>query len=242
MPLRDVARAAGITIGKAHPYLVSFCKVGFVVQDDAGSYEIGPLALQLGLVRLQRMDSVKEAGPLVEALALETGMSISVAIWGNLGPTVIRLEQPSRPLHIAVRVGTVMSVPNTATGRLFAAYLSPGETVSLIAQDALTYGGRPEDNKTSSVQDMQQLLAQVRSREMSRTVDHPIPGITALAAPVFNATGNLVLAVTVIGHSAVFDASWDGEIAASLRRCVTRISSNLGFHGMPARGSEATPV
>lgn len=36
------APRAGITIGKAHPYLVSFCKVGFVVQDDAGSYEIGP--------------------------------------------------------------------------------------------------------------------------------------------------------------------------------------------------------
>src|SRR5437762_330692 len=55
MALRDVAKQAGMSAGKAHPYLVSFAKVGFVVQDAAGRYELGPLALQLGLAKLQRL-------------------------------------------------------------------------------------------------------------------------------------------------------------------------------------------
>jgi hypothetical protein len=41
-------REAGMSTGKAHPYLVTFLKVGFVVQDASGRYELGPLALQLG--------------------------------------------------------------------------------------------------------------------------------------------------------------------------------------------------
>lgn len=233
MPLRDIARGAGITIGKAHPYLVSFSKVGFVTQDAAGYYELGPLALQLGLVRLQRLDPVKEAVPLIEALAIQTGLSISVAVWGNLGPTVVRLEQPSQPLHIAVRVGTVMSVANTATGRLFAAYLSHGDVAQLMAQDVMSYGGQPDGAAMAPVEDMPEILAQIRSRGMSRTIGRPIPGITALAAPVFDSTGNLVLAVTAIGHSVVFDANWDGPVASALGHCVTEISSRLGFRMTP---------
>ena len=64
MALRDLGKAAGVSVGKAHPYLVSFLKVGFVVQDSAGRYELGPLALQLGLAKLQRLDPIKEASPL----------------------------------------------------------------------------------------------------------------------------------------------------------------------------------
>src|SRR6267142_3323492 len=67
MALKDLAKAAGgMSTGKAHPYLVTFLKVGFVTQDAAGCYELGPLALQLGLARLQRLNAVKEASPFIE--------------------------------------------------------------------------------------------------------------------------------------------------------------------------------
>ena len=61
MALCDLAKAAEMSAGKAHPYLVSFLKMGFVVQDSAGRYELGPLALQIGLAKLQRLDPIKEA-------------------------------------------------------------------------------------------------------------------------------------------------------------------------------------
>ena len=44
--LKDLSKDVGMTAGKAHPYMVSFLKVGFVTQNDAGHYELGPLALQ----------------------------------------------------------------------------------------------------------------------------------------------------------------------------------------------------
>ena len=94
-----------MTAGKAHPYMVSFLKVGFVTQTAVGHYELGPLALQLGLTRLQRMDPVKEASALIEALADETSQSVAVAVWGNFGPTIVRLEEPAQPLHVNLRTG-----------------------------------------------------------------------------------------------------------------------------------------
>ena len=46
MMLREVATLAEMAPAKAHPYLVSFMRLGLVEQDRAsGRYELGPLAL-----------------------------------------------------------------------------------------------------------------------------------------------------------------------------------------------------
>lgn len=226
--LKDLAKAAGMTPGKAHPYMVSFLKVGFVRQTDAGHYELGPLALQLGLARLQRMDPVKEASQLVEELARETNQSIALAVWGNLGPTIVRLEEPIEPLHVNLRTGTVMSLANTATGRLFVTYM-PVKTVERLLDDELSrfgHGGAAGAPVDRSALDA--LVAETRRHGLSRTRGHPIPGIDALCAPVFDAEGHLVLAILVMGPTATFDSNWDGKVARALKRCAAEVSRRVG--------------
>lgn len=226
--LKDLAKAAGMTAGKAHPYLVSFLKVGFVTQTGAGHYELGPLALQLGLTRLQRLDPVKEASALIEALADETEQSVAVAVWGNLGPTIVRLEEPAQPLHVNLRVGTVMSLANTATGKLFAAYMPPKVVERLLSAEIsrLSYGtaqGNPLGPEA-----LEASLAEIRKNGMSRAQGQPIPGIDALCAPVFDSSGHLVLGILVMGPAATFDSRWDGAVAQPLRRCALEISHRIG--------------
>ena len=49
MMLRDIADATGMPPGQAHPYIVSFRKIGLVEQDGAsGLYRLGWFALHLG--------------------------------------------------------------------------------------------------------------------------------------------------------------------------------------------------
>lgn len=228
LALKDLAKAAGMTAGKAHPYMVSFLKVGFVTQTAVGHYELGPLALQLGLARLQRMDPVREASELIEALADETGQSVAVAVWGNFGPTIVRLEEPAQPLHVNLRTGTVMSLVNTATGRLFAAYMPPKVTERLLSDEIsrLSYGtaqGRPLESEA-----LDALLAETRKQGLARTRGQPIPGIDALCAPVFDPAGHLVLGILVMGPAATFDSDWNGEIATALKRCAAEVSRRIG--------------
>src|SRR5689334_9343451 len=62
MVLKDLAREAGMPAAKAHPYLVSFARLGLIEQDPiTGRYELGPQLLQLGLAGLQRLDPVRIA-------------------------------------------------------------------------------------------------------------------------------------------------------------------------------------
>ena len=87
MMLRDLAREAGMVPAKAHPYLVSFGKLGLIEKDPTtGRYELGRLALELGLVSLQRLDSVRIATPELTALATRVAQSGALADVGDAHP------------------------------------------------------------------------------------------------------------------------------------------------------------
>lgn len=236
LALKDLAKASGMTAGKAHPYMVSFLKVGFVTQTEAGHYELGPLALQLGLTRLQRMDPVKEASQLIEALANDSGQSIAVAVWGNLGPTIVRLEEPIEPLHVNLRTGTVMSLTNTATGRLFAAYMPPKVVERILSDELQRLGTRKDAKGAPDHEELDAALAETRKHGLSRSLGQPIPGIDALCAPVFDSAGHLVLGILAMGPSASFDSSWDGAVATPLRQCALEVSQRIGRTAQPVTG------
>src|SRR5438105_14854424 len=110
MPLKDLARDAGMAPAKAHPYLVSFGKIGLVEQDRAsGRYGLGPLSLQLGLMSLQQADPVRLAAPLLADLALSIGHTVAIAVWGTRGPTIVLLEESPAAIHVNMPHGTGFS-------------------------------------------------------------------------------------------------------------------------------------
>ncbi|KAF1045428.1 IclR family transcriptional regulator [Xylophilus sp.] len=231
MALGELARAVGITAGKAHPYMVSFAKVGFVTQQPGtGRYELGPLALQLGLARLQRLDPVKEASPLIADLAAEIRQGVALAVWGTFGPTIVRMEEPGQPLHVNMRIGTVMSLVHTATGRLFAAYMAPAQIADALAlDDSPSVHPARKSGRRATPALQAAALEEIRRHGLSRTRSQPIPGIDALCAPVFDSAGHLVLGVLALGPTATFDTAWDGPIATALKRCAAQVSHQLGY-------------
>jgi DNA-binding IclR family transcriptional regulator len=232
MMLRDLAREAGMAPAKAHPYLVSFSRIGLIEQDEAtGRYEIGALALELGLISLRRLSAVRIATPRIAGLADAIDHAVSLAVWGTHGPTVVRLEEPSHPVHIAMRVGSVMALLETATGRAFAAFLPPKTMKAALESglDRLGVGYNPKRAPKSPA--VPEMLAEVRSHGLARAMGDPLPGINAFAAPVFDHAGHVALVITAMGPEGTFDARWDSPIASALRDCAADVSKRIG-HGV----------
>ena len=228
LPLKDIARSADMPPGKAHPYLVSFMNVGLVKQHPlTGLYELGPGALKLGLAALQQLDPVTEASQEAALLSASSDLSIALAVWGQLGPTVVRLDEPRYPLHVNLRVGTVMSLFNTITGRVFAAYL-PEKMVRTMLEDEhrRVVGGASAAFDSPEVQ---QMLDEIRASGMGRGLSMPQPGVNTLCAPVFGGDGKIALVMTMIGPHGIFDATIDSPAGRQLREHANRASSRLGY-------------
>lgn len=222
MMLRDLARLAGMTPAKAHPYLVSLGKLELVTQDPpSGRYALGAFALQMGLAALHGVEPLREATPEIATLAEELAVSVAIAVWGNHGPTIVRIEESSRQIHVNMRPGTVMTpLMNSATGRIFAAFLPQRLVVPMLGREAESVPGQREA-----------ILAEVRRERLARALGNPIPGINALSAPVFDSASNLAMAITAMGPADSFNADFEGPLACAIKACAGRISRRLGHRG-----------
>ena len=249
MALKDLAREADMTAAKAHPYMVSFGRLGLIEQDRAsGHYLLGPLALQLGLISLQQADPVHIATPLIGQLAQQIGHTVALAVWGARGATIVRTAESPSPVHVNMRHGTVFSLTNTASGRVFATYLDADVVRSLLEEERQRQkqrkGGEPQPpagmppvQPLPSWSDFERQLQEVRDHGISRSDGEVIEGVSAMAAPVFDHTGAIVLAVTAIGPAGIFDTAWDGQIARALKACADTVSQRLG--AAPAQAAAA---
>jgi len=118
-----------------------------------------------------------------------------------------------------MRHGTVMSLRGTASGWLFAAH-RPRAAIDAVLAGEGTLG--------MDEAEFQERLAEVRRHGLGRAQDQAVPGVSALAAPVFDGTGAMVLSITVIGPSPHLDTRWDGAPARALAQRARDLSRRLG--------------
>jgi DNA-binding IclR family transcriptional regulator len=232
MSLKDLAAKADLTPSRAHPYLVSFSKLGLIEQVSAsGRYGLGPLALQVGLTCLHQLDPIKVATPIAEELAASTGHAVALAVWGNFGPTIIRMIEARQPLLVSMRAGTVMSILSTATGQAFAAVIPTSRIMEAMA-NAL---GDPADRETPIWRDsgkaLQAVVDGVRQHGLARAEGSPILSVNAFSGVALNHEGEAAIGITILGHRDNFPVAWDAPLARRLKTVVAEISSRLGWQG-----------
>ena len=230
--LKDVAASAGMSAAKAHRYLVSFQRLGLVVQDSASTrYDLGPAALKLGLASLSRLDAVKLARERVAPLMEEIGHTIALAVWGNHGPTVVHWEESPTAVTVNLRLGDVMPLLTSATGRCFAAYVSREAIAPMLREEMARAQKSGRTDVPASMAEVKSMLDDVRERSAARVVDTLLPGIVGFCAPVFDSDGHIALGIVTLGSVATFDGAWDGAVHRPLAAAAARLSADLGYRG-----------
>jgi len=234
MALKDLARDAGMTAARAHPYLVSFGRIGLIVQKDDGRYALGALALELGLISLQQSSPVHVATPLLAPLGRQIGQTVAIATWSARGPTIVRIEESPAVVFASMRHGAVFSLPHSASGRLFSAYRDPGLIRKMLQQErsqargAGEGPGAPTREHVPGWAEFQAVMSEVRAVGLGLSNGEIVEGINAMAAPVFGPGGEMVLALIAIGPRGTFDLAVDGPIAAAMKTCAAEITAQLG--------------
>ena len=170
---------------------------------------------------------------MTRELAERTGQTIAIAVLGNLGPVIVHLHESNYPIHVNMRTGTVMSLTNTATGKVFAALLPPKKIESLLHEDFLRLGAVPTLSHTEK---FEQSLREVRQRGVARAVGDPIPGINGLSAPVFDqwqrGAGD-----HRDRRSRRVRRALEQPLVADIKRCADAVSAELGWQNVDARAT-----
>jgi DNA-binding IclR family transcriptional regulator len=224
LPLKDLARRSGMPAAKVHRYLVSLTRTKLVAQDSVdGRYSIGPGAIALGLAGLHSVDAVRIASSCLGDLRDASGETAVLAIWSGTEPVIIRIEESSRPVFMNVRVGSTVPLLRSAVGLVFAAYRSEEEMRGLIAKERRTIG--PARGKGT----VEERLARARRLGLGMVDGDLVPGVTALAAPIFDHRARIVASVALLGNPEHLEARADSPAARLLKATAATISERLGY-------------
>lgn len=214
--LNEIAAAAGMSPSAARGYLVSLIRTGLARQDPTtGRYDLGEEALHLGLAALRRGDFLRLAQETLADLVGRLRQTALLAVWGESGPVVVaKTEGPETSVY-EVRIGTRVTLLGTATGEVFMAHLPRAAWEGLIG---------PGDGDGN----LDGLLRGIREAGLARTRPAKLPERWSMSVPVFDHTGGLRGALTVIAREDARSATLADDTAAALRSAASGLSRRLG--------------
>lgn len=232
--LTALAQAVEESTAKVHRYLASMVEEGLVVQDVTSQrYVLGPEAIHIGLAALRQCDPIRAGEPALLRLQAELGVTCFIAVMGNRGPTILRIEEPPLPVVVNVRAGSVLPLLWSATGQAFLGWME-GEAIDQQAQsdwDAASAAQRTllTDLAATTASPIDALRSRVRAQGCATVRDLLTAGISAVAAPILQHDGHVVAVLTALGASGGFDPEPDGRIAGRVVREAEEISRALGW-------------
>lgn len=231
--LTALATQLGESPAKVHRYLASLVEGDLVLQDPATArYVLGPASIMVGLAAIRQADVLVLAATELSRLAEQHQLSCFVAVLGNHGPTIVRWEEPMQPVTVNVRVGSVMPILWSATGRAFGAFSDAGLLKERIRQELAT--ATPERRRQlPDERAVEALFQEIRVLRCAPMRDVLLNGVSAVAAPIFNAAGKIAAVVTALGPSGSFDPTPGGCTALLVLQAAQAVSERLGYRVVP---------
>jgi len=227
--LSEIAKGAGMSASKVHRYLVSFAKSGLVRQDPISSrYDLGEMAVRLGLAAVSRLNVVQLATEAVVNLNQQLDITTVLTVWSERGPVVVGWYDASEIVVCNLHVGSLFPLLRTATGRVFLAFLPRRSTGAMVRRE-LRGVVSLLDIGLKTMKDVDDLVARVRRTRLGVTREELLPGLSAVAAPVFDHQGCIAAAIAVLGVRGTVEEITPGSYGDALRRAADALSRKLGF-------------
>jgi DNA-binding IclR family transcriptional regulator len=229
LSLKAISQAAGMAPSNVHRYLASFIRSGMVYQDPAtGQYDLGIMALRLGLSAMSRLDAVALATTALKDLTEWTEQTAMLSVWGELGPTIVRWQRGPQPLVTSLALGSVLPILTSATARVFLAFMPRAMMRRIIEQELEKTNGRRSVHH--DLDEMEWRIVESRRTRLARVEGGVIPGLRAASAPVLDFQNEAVAAVTLLGGMSSPAGPFD-EAVERMLALTADVSAQLGWAG-----------
>jgi len=178
----ELARMQGAGRGTVHQQLSTLVEAGWVERVEGGRYRLTLKATQIGHHALEQANLGERIRPALEALAASTGEAVSLGVLDGIDVLIVQRVESGQILRAGLGVGTHMPLSTSASGRVLLAFLPQ------TALDGLRLKGVAFPSEEA--------LQKVRTSEVAVSVDEFIEGIAAVSAPLFDATGAVIAALS----------------------------------------------
>lgn len=222
--LSEVASKTGLTRAGARRILLTLQTLGYV-ESDGKYFELTPRILDLGFAYLSSQPLWNLATPLMETLAETVQESCSAGVLDGLDVVYVARVHTHKIMSTNLGVGSRLPAFWTSLGRVLLSGLPSDKLQDLMAKrsrEAFTRYTLVED------EDLLNALDQVRRQGWALINQELEEGLISVAAPLFNAQGQVVAAINVSGQANRTNAQeMQARILPSLLRTAQEVSQLL---------------
>ena len=230
LSLTELASALSTNKPTARRFVQTLVDLGYLEVLPAKRYRLGTRALALGQRYLATLDLAQVARPHLERLSEATGESTNLAVRdGRDVVYVVRVQAAPRILSINLHVGSRLPAYATSLGKALLAGKTDRELADVLGPPpwpAYTpHTARSPVALRPSLDHVDRHGYAVCDGELEL-------GLRSIAAPVFNADGEVAAAVNVSTHAAqVSMEQLTGPFAEALTQTARDLSRILGYSG-----------
>jgi len=220
----DVARRTGISPSTVSRQLGTLTRAGLVEHvSSTGRYRLGVRTLRYANAVLGRLNLRDLARPHLEELVHRVGETATLSLPGDADAITVDFVPTDRYLQGVTRLG-----------RPSVGHASSAGKVMLAFGDVPLPRGRLVAFTPSTIVDPRALEAEierVRGAGYAEAVEEREAGLSAVAAPIWDAAGALAAIVALQGPSSRFDRAAIDAALPLLLACAESISRSLGWSG-----------
>lgn len=221
LTLSEVARRARLPVSTTHRLLAEWVEWGGLVRGDDGRYRVGMKLWRLG-VRQPTARRLRElARPYLEDLLEATGEHVHLAVRDGTGVVYLERLSGRGAVRAISDVGTRLPLHATGVGLVLLAH-APDEVFEAVLAE---HPRKFLPNTLTQERELRSRLASIRATGLSRSVEEMTRGAFSVAAPVRDATGAIIAAVSIVAHA---ERSGEPQFPLGVRMAARGISSALG--------------
>jgi DNA-binding IclR family transcriptional regulator len=229
LSLADICQRMDLHKSTAHRALMALERTGMIERAPANRYRLGLKLYDMGNRAVEQIDLRSRVHPHLRKMALRVGEIVHLGVLHKTRVVYIdKIEPINRRVCISSRTGTSNPVYSTSLGKAILAYMPPEEAAKIISRIQFS----TFTSKTlASPDELAEALARVRRRGYAVDDEEMEIGTRCVGAPVFNAEGQPIAAVSVSGSASRLAAHCVPAIAQHVLQCATEISKALNSRG-----------
>lgn len=235
--IADLSRAVELNKSTTYRYVATLAKLQYLQQDpDTKKYFLGPRVVDLGFAAINSMEITRVAGPHLQALADETGFTVSMAVADGTDIVYVDRRRSSRSTQLAMdlnlHVGSRLPAYCTSMGKVLLAHRDPASLRSVLDRTEMARRG---PKTITAREQLMAVLSKVRQSGIAVNDEELASGLRSLASPVRDRSGDVVAAINIAVHLAVASTTVEtlvGRLEPALRRTAGDVSSQLGYRSV----------
>lgn len=193
----ELSRRLGIGKSTAHRLLNTLAEERLLEQDPhTGAYRLGLVIYELGASVALHTDIHEACSPVLDHLRNATRETVQVAVLDGREVVYVERRESPQTLRLFGRVGHRNWAHCTSTGKLLLAFLPEDDLTRLLSGWKMP---RRTPHTVTDPRALRAVLENVRRQGWAENVSESELGVASVAAPIRNARGEVIAAVSVAG-------------------------------------------